>query len=411
MFFETVGAVLIGWVDEVYVDPQFTFSFIGFEWLQLLPGTGMYWVFSVLGLLAICIALGYRYRTACLLFLLGWLYVYIIHKTSYNNHHYLYALMILVMSFLPANAYKSLDVRFGRAKENLFCLRWHIWIFLGLFFVVYTYAAIAKLYPDWLAGIPMEIWFGYRTSDSFLASFYHAPYTPKLFAWGGIAFDFLVIPALMWKRTRVMAFCLSILFHIGNSITFQIGTFPYVMIAASVLFFPGEQIRRIFLKRKEAFQAIPNESQNQRWVSMVIILFFLIQLLLPLRQHLFSGNVFWTEEGHRLSWRMMLKAKSGAAYFTVQDLDGRIIEHDPNEYLTPAQFRTMSVHPDMIWQYCQFIKSLYDFKVQIYVRDYVEVNRNGKYLLIDEKYDMAKAEWHLFEHEEWITEFEGWEIE
>mgnify|MGYP001602269733 FL=1 len=40
-FFETAGAIAIGWVKEVYVDPQFTFSFIGFEWLQPLPGWGI----------------------------------------------------------------------------------------------------------------------------------------------------------------------------------------------------------------------------------------------------------------------------------------------------------------------------------------------------------------------------------
>ena len=39
---ESFGAIFTGWVKEVLIAPSFTFSFIGFEWLQPLPGYGMY---------------------------------------------------------------------------------------------------------------------------------------------------------------------------------------------------------------------------------------------------------------------------------------------------------------------------------------------------------------------------------
>ena len=42
IFLEAVGAILTGWVKRTMIDPQFTFSFIGFEWLQPLPGYWMY---------------------------------------------------------------------------------------------------------------------------------------------------------------------------------------------------------------------------------------------------------------------------------------------------------------------------------------------------------------------------------
>ena len=42
IFLEAVGAILTGWVRKTLVEPEFTFSFIGFEWLQPLPGNGMY---------------------------------------------------------------------------------------------------------------------------------------------------------------------------------------------------------------------------------------------------------------------------------------------------------------------------------------------------------------------------------
>ena len=65
---ECYGAIVTGWVGHTLVEPQFTFSFIGFEWLQPLPGYGMYFYFFVMGTLGVCIALGYKYRFSIILF-------------------------------------------------------------------------------------------------------------------------------------------------------------------------------------------------------------------------------------------------------------------------------------------------------------------------------------------------------
>lgn len=410
MFFETVGAVLIGWVDEVYVSPQFTFSFIGFEWLQPLPGNWMYLVFSVLGLLSLGVSVGYRYRLSAVLLWIGWSYVYIIHKTSYNNHHYLMWLLIGIMAVLPANRHYSLDVRQGRVDKRNWCRQWHVAIFIGLYGIVYTYAAIAKLYPDWYEGIPMDIWFEPKSQRALIGSIYSWPPLPGIFAWGGIIFDFLIIPALVWKRTRKAAFALSILFHLGNSVTFQIGTFPYLMIASSVLFFPDSVIRRIFL-RKQPEETVPNSVSlppHPKITGYLLGGFFLVQVLLPLRHHTYPGNVFWTEEGHRLSWRMMLKSKSGNCTFDIRKEDGSIIEHNPMDFLTREQYFTMASRPDMIWQYCQRLKKMYGESIRIYVMAHARVNRGTTALLINPEVDMAGAEWHRFRHDTWIEPFPGW---
>ena len=42
---ETFGAIATGWVKSNFITPKFTFSFIGMEWLQPLPGSGMYFYF------------------------------------------------------------------------------------------------------------------------------------------------------------------------------------------------------------------------------------------------------------------------------------------------------------------------------------------------------------------------------
>ena len=39
---EGFGAILTGWVKRAFVEPQFTFNFIGFDWLQIFVGEYMY---------------------------------------------------------------------------------------------------------------------------------------------------------------------------------------------------------------------------------------------------------------------------------------------------------------------------------------------------------------------------------
>ena len=41
--------------------------------------------------------------------------------------------------------------------------------------------------------------------------------------------------------------------------------------------------------------------------------------LLPLRAHLYGGNVLWHEQGMRFSWRVMAREKNGSVTFVVRD--------------------------------------------------------------------------------------------
>jgi len=70
----------------------------------------------------------------------------------------------------------------------------------------------------------------------------------------------------------------------------------------------------------------------------------------------------------------------------------------------------MCTHPDMIWQYCQFLKKEYGDDIEIYVNNEVSLNFRKSVPLIDLEYNMAIAEWHLFSHEEWIMDGLGGRI-
>jgi len=147
---ECYGAILTGWVKRTLVEPRFTFTFIGFDWLQPLPGYGMYLYFAVMGTLGLLIARGYKYRFAMISFTILWTGVYLMQKTAYNNHYYLLILISFIMCFLPANGNYSPDAKHRPPLKTYTMHAVVKWIFVLQLFIVYTFAAIAKLYTYWL---------------------------------------------------------------------------------------------------------------------------------------------------------------------------------------------------------------------------------------------------------------------
>ena len=220
---ECFGAIATGWVRTNLVEPSFTFNFIGFDWLQPLVGPQMYAYFVVMGILGICIMLGFRYRFSMIAFTILWTGAYLLQKTSYNNHYYLLILIASIMCFLPANKGYSLDVKRDPMLASNSMPAYVKWIFVAQLFVVYTYAAIAKIYGDWLDTSFIAYLLKPKADYPIIGAALQSPTMHKIVATYGILFDLLIIPALLWKRTRVLALIFSIVFHLFNSIVFQTG--------------------------------------------------------------------------------------------------------------------------------------------------------------------------------------------
>jgi len=131
------------------------------------------------------------------------------------------------------------------------------------------------------------------------------------------------------------------------------------------------------------------------------------EFFLPLRHWCFKGDVNWTEEGHRLSWHMMLRVKSGIVnLFVVDNATGIKSMVRSEEYLSPKQSRVISTRPDMLWQYVQYLKQVYAEKgmtdISIYAEGRVSLNGSLAKPLYDQRYDMAKAKWNAFGENEWV---------
>ena len=405
---ECYGAILTGWIKRTLVEPQFTFNFIGFDWLQPLPGYGMYIYFFVMGTLGLCIALGYKYKFSIVSFTLLWAGVYLMQKTSYNNHYYLLVLISGLMCFFPAHRSHSLDVKRNPALKTDAMYAWVKWAIIFQLLIVYVYAAIAKVYGDWLDfGIVRILMLG-KAHYYVVGELLQHPWIHKIIGVVGILFDLLIVPALLWKRTRKIAFFISFFFHLFNSIVFQIGIFPYLSLAFTVFFFEPETIRKIFFKRKKPYLLNTVEIPSYKPLLYSLGgLYFLVQLALPLRQHFIKGDVLWTEEGHRLSWRMMLRSRSGTVQFKVIEKEsGKSDIVDLDDYLTKKQKRRIAAYPDFIWQFAQHLKKEYAEKgvsISVYaVNSKVSVNGHPSRAFINPEVDLANAKWDYFWHNEWI---------
>ncbi|WP_031426433.1 HTTM domain-containing protein [Flavimarina sp. Hel_I_48] len=404
---EAWGAIATGWIDRTLLESNFNFHFIGLDFLQPLPGHGMYYYYGIMGLLGIFVMLGYRYRLSILGYAVMWAGVYFMQKSSYNNHYYLLLLLLCILACMPANRYLSLDVRREPALKQSTMPQWVYVVIIAQLWIVYTFGAIAKIYPDWLDGSLPGLLMKARSHYWLVGDVLQQEWTHHVIAYVGILFDALIIPALLWKPTRKVAFAFSIFFHLFNSIVFQIGIFPYMSLAFTLFFFPAETIRRIFLPKKPIYTE--NEvilPKNRQLFETVFIVYFIFQIGLPLRHLFIKDDVLWTEEGHRLSWRMMLRAKAGRITFNVIDKATKEpITIDRKDFLSKKQQRAVATKPDMIWQFCQYLKEKYAKEgrdIAIYIDCKVRVNDHDYETFIDPKVDMAAAEWDYFWHNEWI---------
>lgn len=397
------------WIQRYYIQPKFFFTYYGFHWIHPWPGIGMYVHFVGLGVLAIFIMAGLWYRVCALLFFLGFTYVFLLDQTNYLNHFYFVSLMSFLMIFTPAHRAASIDAWRRPGIRSTHVPAWTLWLPRAQLGIVYLGAGVAKLNSDWLHCEPMRMWLTERIDYTLLGGslpigqLFAEEWVVYLFSYGGLLFDLLITPGLVWKRTRPFAFVLVVLFHLMNAILFDIGIFPWLSIVATLLFLPPDWPRRIIrrwrLVGEPVFDVLPKPSRpaGRSAVLAFIGIYLTIQVLMPLRHFLYPGSVHWTEEGHRFSWHMKLRDKSAQATFTATDpASGKVWQIKPKDYLTKRQREKMKKHPDMVLQFAHHVANEIRRKTQrdVEIRAKVLVSLNGRdrQLQIDPTVNLAAQE-------------------
>ncbi|MBX7167746.1 MAG: HTTM domain-containing protein [Pirellulales bacterium] len=348
---------------QIYTGPHVGWNvpYQGCGWLPQLGATALNAWVAVMTLAGLALALGWHARKCALLGSVLWTYVWLLDATRYNNHYYLLSLLLLLAACMPMAARYSLA-----ASGDGVIPFWPIAVLRGQLFVVYFFGGVAKLSRDWLLHAePVQTLlrlphvvepFAGLLDPPALAQLHAAIAQPAVafaIAYIGLIFDLAVGGLLLVRRTRILGLVLTAIFHgLNHFILFDdIEWFPVMALSLTTIFLEPDWPSRV--ARWFATRAWPRP--DWRWLLggalllpgvgaalgwsisptsrgetaprrlsrltlPLIVLWFTVQAIVPLRHYFIPGDAAWTSEADRFSWRMKTAAKrSGPFWITLVD--------------------------------------------------------------------------------------------
>lgn len=416
MLLSTIRFWLNGWISTQYVAPKYHFTFMGFNWVQPLGNVGMHLVFLAIALSALAVAFGFRYRTAIISFFLLFTYVELIDVTYYLNHYYFISVVSFIMIWLPAGRFFSIDVWLNPTIQVTEVPRWAVGAIRLQLALVYIFAGLAKLNSDWfLHAQPMKIWLPTKSHLPIIGQLMYKEWMAYLFSWFGAFYDLFIVFFLLNRKTRFLGYLVVLSFHIATAIFFPaIGMFPYIMLVSTLIFFSGGFHLKLLGFLTSSIKDYKNsllvyKPASQNLILTLFGIFFFVQVIIPFRYLVYPGPLFWTEEGYRFSWRVMLMEKVGTATFYVRDKATRkTYEVNNTDFLSTQQEKMMATQPDLILRYAHYLNLVYTQKgikqPQVYAQIYVTLNGRRSAPFIDSNIDLAQ-EALSFKHYKWILPF------
>lgn len=410
-----------GWIDKFYIKPGFFFSFYGFSWIKPL-GDFTYVLFGLSGISTLFIILGYHFKKAMVIFFLSFSYIELMDKTYYLNHYYFVMVISFMMIWLPCSRYFSIDATLNNYKEcRQYVPKWTVDVLKVFLTIVYLYAGLAKINQDWLLeALPLKIWLTSHQDMAVIGSLFKYKSTAYLFSWGGMLYDVFIAFLLWYHRTKWIAFVVVVIFHITTALLFPIGVFPWVMIVCSLVFFHAEVHQKILSLFARVFSIPAKNYDNNRVLTLssfvstftkrVLITVLTIQFLFPLRFILYPGNLFWTEQGYRFSWRVMLMEKAGIATFKVVDgKSGKRFYIDNADFLNSYQEKQMATQPDFILEYAHYLRDHFRSQghenIEIYTDSFVALNGRPSRRFVDPEVDLVTVKQDLLPND-WILPYD-----
>lgn len=347
-----------GPLERLYLAQTLHFKYPFFGWIPDPAPSVLYLVVATAGLAALLMALGLLYRAVSIVFFLTWSYVFLFDQTAYQNHDYLLCLLGFLFALMPLNRYWALDARIWPALKSDTLPAWCLHIFRFQIAIVYVFGAVRKLNPDWLHGEPIRsMLHGEAFEHPLVGAWFFSEPLVWVFVWGGLLFDLFIVPALLWRVTRLPALAVSVAFHLTNAWLWDIDIFPWFMIVATLTFFPPESPRRLaawfrFSPQAPDLSWTPPRSytNRQRGLAAVLAVYALIQILLPCRPFLHPGHPLEQQDLLVFSWNMMLRLKDTRLRFIVADkATGERWEVPPEAFLSRFQLGRLG-SPDMMHQ-------------------------------------------------------------
>jgi hypothetical protein len=397
-----VRIVAYGWIDSLYVGPAQHFAYPGFAWVPAPSRAVMTILVIIVGVAAGAVAVGLWLRPALVVFLIGFGWIELIDVTTYLNHYWFLTLLGVVMLVAPTDA----ALVPGRPPRPV--RRVWIWILRGHLAMVYSFAGLAKLHPDWLVhAMPLRLWLPARADRPIIGQLLQAPMVATGLSWAGAVFDCAVVVALLWRRTRPFAWVALVGFHVATWLLFPIGVFPWLMIGASTVFFdpdwPARLRQRIArtpvecVDRRESRD--PSGYPLPRWKVASLWCWLALMVMIPLRHLAIPGDVRWTLEGYRFSWNVLLTERGADVQFRVVTEDGSSWVETAEDLYTPLQWKVMSSDPELIRQAAHAIAARHETGskiVEVYADAFVSLNGRPAQRIIDPTVDLASEPWRPF---------------
>ncbi|GHC60356.1 HTTM domain-containing protein [Ulvibacter litoralis] len=388
MIWELIYFLRLDFVKVFLIDPQvqFTYSFLPF--LKPLPEPILDVLLIVLMVACFFITIGRYYKQAMIVFFVGFTYIFLLDKAYYNNHLYLICLLSFLMIFIPAD--DALSFKKNKEKTATPPLYWHILILRLQLALVYFFGGVAKLNYDWLiSNEPVRSMLANLSKTSFLGDALTSNFSIYFFTYGGLLFDLLIPFLLFIPKTRKMAVLMALLFNVLNAWIFEdINIFPYFMMLSLLLFLDTDRVANFVRKKvegkKTSVQTAVSFGNLKKPMLVVLGVYFLIQLILPVRHLLYNGNTDWTGLGQRFAWRMKIQHRTlEKMEFKVWDVQKKVIYPvGVDQYgLNQDQINLLAFDPTAILQFADFLKthtkknkSMND----VLVKATVEVTFNGR---------------------------------
>lgn len=383
-----------GWLESQWLEPRLLFPYPGLELLRPLPGPLLQLLMWSLVVLALSIALGLFTRLSCLLFALGFSYLELLDRATYLNHYYLVSCLSVLLACVPAGGRYSLDAKRSAALRVshapallLFALRLQV-------AVVYLFAGLAKLRPDWLLRAqPLRIWLSAHSDLPLLGQLLAQPETAFLASWLGMLFDLSVVPLLLWQRSRRLAFAALVVFHVSTGLLLPIGMFPWIMLSAATLLLPASWPTRFF----PAPVSCPEQSVARvpRWAAALLLVYCSVQVGLPLHRHIAYPEAAWSYRGFNFAWKVMIAEKAGHVRLRVHNpRTGQTRQVDNRRYLTALQERAVVADPELIAALARHVAQEARAKrgdaVAVYVDAFASLNGRPSARLVDPDIDVSE---------------------
>ncbi|XP_067935757.1 vitamin K-dependent gamma-carboxylase-like isoform X1 [Watersipora subatra] len=401
-----VGVVVSRWSDAYQVC-----RFPLINSLHPLPVAWMTILYLCMIIGAVGIAIGLFFRLSCLMYVLPYWYIFLLDKTVWNNHSYLFGLIASLLVLSDANRQWSLDAWRRAGKANAHIPVWQYGLFRFQVIIVYFIAGLKKLDGDWVQGYSMSSLSHAPIFDPFRYVLTDEKIDRYIVHLGGLIIDLTSGFLLYLDSTRWLGTAMVTSFHAMNATMFEIGQFPYVMLCTTAIFYAYDWPKKVYPSLAVTHQPCHTskhclyQGEKPRIYHHVstffTVVYMLWQCFLPYSHSLTPGYKNWSGSLYGYSWDMMVHN------WETQHIKVKYMSRVTGQegYLEPSAFVSTtrwSNYPDMVKQHASCIAEMlaeeYDIHdVEIYMDIWHSMNHRFQQRFIDPSIDLVRAPWSPFQ--------------